>query len=92
MSAITPARSAQTTLRLDEALYREAKAAAALAGLTITRFIEDALRSKLRQGGATPIILPTFSSPEGYPHSPDALKRLAAEALERDDLRKVGLG
>jgi hypothetical protein len=91
MSGITAPSLAQTTLRLDEALYREAKAAAALAGLTITRFIEDALRSKLRQGGAAPVVLPTYSSPEGYPYSPEVLKRLAAEVQERDDLRKGGL-
>jgi len=36
--------SMQTTLRLDEAVYREAKAEAARRGVTLTRFIEDALR------------------------------------------------
>jgi hypothetical protein len=34
----------QTTLRIDGATYREAKTEAARAGLTVTRFIEDALR------------------------------------------------
>jgi hypothetical protein len=34
----------QTTLRIDGATYREAKAEAARAGLTVTRFIEEALR------------------------------------------------
>jgi hypothetical protein len=34
----------QTTLRIDDATYREAKAEAARLGLTLTRFIEDALR------------------------------------------------
>ncbi len=34
----------QTTLRIDDATYREAKAQAARLGLTLTRFIEDALR------------------------------------------------
>ena len=37
----------QTTLRIDDALYREAKAEAARHGVTITRFIEDALRQRL---------------------------------------------
>lgn len=92
MSATTPPAFAQTTLRLDEALYREAKAAAALAGLTITRFIEDALRSKLRQGGSVPVSLPTFASPAGFPHSPEALKRFSEAAQELEDLRNVGLG
>ncbi len=34
----------QTTLRIEDAIYREAKAEAARLGLTITRFIEEALR------------------------------------------------
>jgi hypothetical protein len=37
----------QTILRIDDALYREAKAEAARCGVTITRFIEDALRQRL---------------------------------------------
>jgi hypothetical protein len=45
----------QTTLRIDETTYREAKAEAARLGLTLTRFIEDALRQHValsRQGSA----------------------------------------
>lgn len=34
----------QTTLRIDDNVYREAKAEAARMGITITCFIEDALR------------------------------------------------
>ena len=37
----------QTTLRLDDTTYREAKAEAARLGLTLTRFIEEALREKI---------------------------------------------
>jgi hypothetical protein len=37
----------QTTLRIDDATYREAKAEAARLGLTLTRFIEDALRQRI---------------------------------------------
>ena len=39
----------QTTLRIDERIYREAKAAAARAGMTMTRFIEEALAQRLQQ-------------------------------------------
>jgi predicted HicB family RNase H-like nuclease len=39
----------QTTLRIDDQLYREAKAAAAREGVTITRYIETALQLKLKQ-------------------------------------------
>ncbi len=37
----------QTTLRIDDATYREAKAEAARLGLTLTRFIEEALRQRI---------------------------------------------
>jgi hypothetical protein len=39
----------RTTLRINDSLYREAKAGAAREGITITRFIEEALQ--LRIGG-----------------------------------------
>lgn len=42
----------QTTLRLDDKIYREAKAKAARQGITITRFIEDALLQKCQEGNA----------------------------------------
>jgi hypothetical protein len=37
----------QTTLRIDDATYREAKAEAARRGMTLTRFLEEALRQKI---------------------------------------------
>ena len=37
----------QTTLRIDDATYREAKAEAARRGVTLTRFIEEALKQKI---------------------------------------------
>lgn len=40
----------QTTLRIDDAIYREAKAEAALLGVTLTGFLEEALRQKLARG------------------------------------------
>lgn len=40
----------RTTLRFNDNLYREAKAEAARRGLTVTRFIEDALRAQLDRG------------------------------------------
>ncbi|GAB4108185.1 MAG: hypothetical protein Kow001_04060 [Acidobacteriota bacterium] len=36
-----------TTLRIDDAVYRAAKAEAARRGITLTRFIEEALRLRL---------------------------------------------
>ncbi len=37
----------QTTLRLDDGLYRRAKARAAEAGLSLTKYVELALRARL---------------------------------------------
>jgi len=37
----------RTTLRIDDTTYREAKAEAARLGLTLTRFIEEALRQRI---------------------------------------------
>ncbi len=74
-----------TTLRIDDRLYREAKAAAARQGITITRFIEEALRLKLQSTGVTharePTVLPTYASGAGFPYSPRELKAL----IQRSD-------
>jgi predicted transcriptional regulator len=37
----------QTTLRLDDELYRQAKSKAAASGISLTRFLEDAIREHL---------------------------------------------
>ncbi len=38
----------QTTLRLNDQVYRDAKAEAARLGVTLTQFIEDALEERIR--------------------------------------------
>ena len=40
----------QTTLRINDKIYREAKAEAAREGITLTRFIEQALQDRINQG------------------------------------------
>lgn len=42
----------QTTLRIDDEIYREAKAQAAREGATLTRFIEEALRERIARSSA----------------------------------------
>jgi antitoxin component of RelBE/YafQ-DinJ toxin-antitoxin module len=42
----------QTTLRIDDAIYREAKAEAARLGITLTHFIEEALRRHIARRDA----------------------------------------
>jgi len=44
----------QTTLRIDDELYREAKVGAAQEGITLTRFLEEGLRLRLSQRGTAP--------------------------------------
>jgi hypothetical protein len=83
---------ATTTLRIDDGLYRETKSAAARQGTTVTRFIEDALRLKLRLGGASrrpeEIVLPTLASGKGFSFTPKALKRLARQSEREHDILK----
>jgi hypothetical protein len=42
--------SMQTTLRIRDEIYRSAKAEAARQGVTLTRFIEDALQARIAGG------------------------------------------
>jgi hypothetical protein len=72
----------QTTLRIKNDLYRAAKARAALEGVTITKFIEDALEAKLQRGTNQPrrfVELPTFNG-GGFPYSPQELKSLIQDS------------
>ena len=82
----------QTTLRIDEKLYREAKAAAAREGVTMTRFIEESLKLRLRRGTHTgkpgSVSLPTFAG-GGFPYSPDELKELAQRTEAEADRSKI---
>ena len=41
----------RTTIRLDDDLFREVKTAAAASGQSLTRFVADTLRSRLRGEG-----------------------------------------
>ena len=52
----------QTTLRVDPTLYRDAKAAAAREGITLTRFIESALQIRLSSASRRVTALPIFDS------------------------------
>lgn len=56
----------RTTIRLDDAVLRDAKHAATRSGCTLTRYIEDALRQRLAAGqaaqSADPYRVPAFDS------------------------------
>jgi len=85
----------QTTLRIQDDLYREAKTEAAREGVTLTWFLESALRLRLQKSRSSvsgkphpfPIHVPT--RPLGL--SSEELKRFAEEEELRHDLRKLGL-
>ena len=67
----------QTTLRLDDNLYRRAKATAAEQGVTLTRFIEEALQLRLeRRPLAKEIKLHTFDSGRPFNYTVEELKKL----------------
>lgn len=81
----------QTTLRIDDRLFREAKAEAAREGTTLTRFIEEAIRGKLRPNQASgPFRFRVCETGRPFPFSNEELKRLADEEQEKHDLAKLG--
>lgn len=82
----------QTTLRIDDKLYREAKSEAARQGVTITRFIEEALKQRLLKGGhpqGRSVPLPTFAAGKGFPFGPEELKALAQHTEAIADGKKA---
>ena len=83
----------QTTLRIDDDLYREAKAEAARQGVTLTRFLEDGLRLRLKKGSpagsAAPYRFHTYSKGEPFPWDDRQLKEIANREQERSDIKKL---
>jgi hypothetical protein len=83
----------KTTLRSKDDLYRAAKTRAALEGVTITKFIGDALEAKFHRVGNQPrhsVQLPNFDG-GGFPHSPEKLKRLIQDSQMEHDLKNLGI-
>lgn len=75
----------RTTIRIDDRLFREAKAKAARAGTTLNAVVEDALRAALARRelpeGEAAIALPTFAGSGVQPgvdldDSADLLERM----------------
>ena len=86
----------QTTLRIDDQLYREAKAKAAREGVTLTRFLAEALRLKLdkRQGPAPGKSHPfrVYAPDKPLNLTNEEIKRIDQEEQLRYDLKKLGIG
>ena len=81
----------QTTLRLDDELYRQAKAQAATLGMSLTRFLEEAIRERLRTSTSPPrrrVRLPVSSASGGLAPGFSTLDdAVAAADLAEDRLR-----
>lgn len=81
----------QTTLRIDDDVYRRAKMKAGELGVSLTRFFEEAVEARLagleaKPGG--PIRLPV-SSVAGPPMSEDEFRRRALDSETESDLAKL---
>lgn len=84
----------QTTLRIDDHLYREAKAEAARAGVSLTRFLEEGLRLRLERKQpvtATPHAFRVYAAPIPDARTWEEIRREADEEEEAHDLAKLGL-
>lgn len=84
----------QTTLRIDDHLYREAKAEAARAGVSLTRFLEEGLRLRLEKKmvlPTTPHSFRTYAAEKPDPRTWEEIRQVAEEEQEAHDLAKLGL-
>jgi len=87
----------QTTLRLDDELYSEAKAEEARLGLTLTRFLEEGLRLRLQKSRSSPNNVPvrfrTYRQGRPFPFDDQRLKEVANREQQTADLVKLkGIG
>jgi hypothetical protein len=94
----------QTTLRIDDEIYREAKAEAAREGITLTKFIEEALCLRLGRMAVNAVEVSELStdsdSVQNYEVRGDfsrvalikRLERLFEQADERDRLKEGSAG
>lgn len=84
----------QTTLRIDDQLYREAKAEAARTGVSLTRFLEEGLRLRLERKQPVPTTPQSFRVYAGGPpdtRSWEEIRREAEAEEEAHDLAKLGM-
>jgi hypothetical protein len=84
----------QTTLRIDDHLYREAKAEAARAGVSLTRFLEEGLRLRLEKKVTLPTaphVFRTYAAVKPDSRTWEEIRQVADEEQEAHDLAKLGL-
>ena len=84
----------QTTLRINDQLYREAKAEAARSGVTLTRFLEEGLRLRLERKlefTGSPHPFRTYVSDKPDTRTWEEIRQAADDEQEAHDLAKLGL-
>ena len=83
----------QTTLRLDDELFRQAKTQAAAQGISLTKFVEEAIRARLDKPASTPrrrrLHLPVSSATGGLVPGFSSLAEAVAAADLADDRRRA---
>jgi hypothetical protein len=83
----------QTTLRLEDELYRQAKARAATLGISLTRFLEDAVREHLEASAPLPrdrrLRLPVSTAAGGLAPGFSTLDEAVAAADFAEDGRQA---
>ena len=84
----------QTTLRIDDRLYREAKAEAAREGVSLTRFLEEGLRLRLAKKTpetSTPHVFRVYTAQKADPRNWEQMLRISHAEQEAHDSVKLGL-
>jgi len=83
----------QTTLRLDDEIFRQAKSQAAARGISLTRLVEEAIREHLAKPASRPsrerVRLPVSSASGGLTPGFSTLEKAVAAADLADDRRRA---
>jgi HicB family len=83
----------QTTLRLDDEIFRQAKSQAAAQGISLTRFVEEAIREHLAKPASRPgrgcVRLPVSKASGGLAPGFSTLKEAVAAADLAEDRRRA---
>ena len=83
----------QTTLRLDDEIFRQAKSQAAAQGISLTRFVEEAIREHLARPAFRPgrkrVRLPVSTASGGLAPGFSTLEEAIAAADLVEDRRRA---
>jgi hypothetical protein len=83
----------QTTLRLDDEIFRQAKSQAAARGISLTRLVEEAIREHLSKPASRPgrsrVRLPVSTASGGLAPGFSTLEEAVAAADIADDRRRA---